>query len=79
MAETISKQQNRDKNSSSSVFRVVSFQIPLVYGVYGGRGLPLKILQFFKDLIKDKRKKIKTESKMERDCKTNEKQRLKVK
>ena len=53
--------------------------MPLVYGVYGGRGLPLKILQFFKDLIKNKRKKIKTESKMERDCKTNEKQRLKVK
>ena len=24
--------------------------------IYGGRGLPLKILQFFKDLIKNKRK-----------------------
>ena len=47
--------------------------------VYGGRGLPLKILQFFKDLIENERKKIKTESKMEGDCITKEKERLKVK
>ena len=48
--------------------------------VYSGRGLLLKILHFFKDLIKNKRKKyIKTESKVERDCKTKEKERLKVK
>ena len=45
--------------------------------MYGGRGLPLRILVFLR--LNSKKKEIKTESKMERDCKRKEKERLKVK
>ena len=45
--------------------------------VLGGRGLPLRILVFLR--LNSKKKEINTESKMERDCKRKEKERLKVK
>ena len=45
--------------------------------MYGGRGLPLRILVFLR--LNSKKKEIKTESKMERDCKRKEKERSKVK
>ena len=42
--------------------------------MYGGRALPLKILQFFKDLIKNKRK---NKSKLEGKWNVTAKQRKK--